>query len=49
MPAHHLARAPVESVAGAPLFRRAGDGGILPAHLGERLAGAISWHGPVVI
>ena len=46
MPAHHLVHAPVERIAGAPHFSRAGDEEILPAHLGERLAGAISWHGP---
>ena len=46
MPAHHIVHAPVERIAGAPHFSRAGDEGILPAHLGERLAGAISWHGP---
>jgi hypothetical protein len=46
VPAHHLVHAPVERIAGAPHFSRAGDEGLLPAHLGERLAGAISWHGP---
>jgi hypothetical protein len=45
VPAHHLGRAPVESVAGAPGSRRAGDAGILPAHLRRRRAGENSWHG----
>ena len=45
MPVHHLGRAPVEIVAGAPLCSRAGDAALLPAQRLRRRAGDKAWHG----